>query len=63
MAYKTYKKISESLKEHLQNASKEELDKEWEELKVWNDVGPSVTDYINQIKEMNNEETVLEKNM
>jgi hypothetical protein len=53
MAYKAYKKISEKLKEHFQNASKEELDKEWEELKEWNEIGPSVEEYIQTIRNLN----------
>lgn len=42
--------IVEALKKHLAETPKEQLDKEWEELKKWNDVGPTVDEYISSIK-------------
>ncbi len=44
--------IVEALKKHLAETPKEELDKEWEELKEWNNVGPTMDEYIQGLKEM-----------
>ena len=38
------------LKEHLANATKEQLEAEWKELEKWNDVGPTVEEYLGGIK-------------
>ena len=38
------------LKEHLANTPKEQLDAEWEALEKWNDVGPTVEEYLCGIK-------------
>ena len=43
--------IAERLRKHLEEASQEELDKEWEELKHWNEVGPTVDEYFESLKE------------
>lgn len=38
--------ILEQLKYHLATTSREELDREYEELKHWNNVGPTVDEYL-----------------
>jgi len=43
--------IVEQLRQHLASMTEEEKQKEWDELKKWNDVGPTVEEYINDIKE------------
>lgn len=40
----------ERLREHLASMTEEEKQAEWEELKKWNDVGPTVEEYINGLK-------------
>ena len=40
-----------SLQKYLDNTSQEQLDKNWEKLKEWENVGPSVEEYINYLKE------------
>ena len=42
--------IAEQLRKHFEEASQEELDKEWEELKHWNEVGPTVDEYFESLK-------------
>ena len=42
--------IAERLRKHFEEASQEELDKEWEELKHWNEVGPTVDEYFESLK-------------
>lgn len=39
-------KMVEMLREHLENTPKEQLDVEFEELKNWNDVGPTVEEFF-----------------
>ena len=39
---------------HFENTSQEELDKEWEEIKFLNDIGPDAIEYANWIKEYKN---------
>ena len=42
--------ILEELKKHLEEATQEELDKELEELKHWNGIGPTVDEYFEKLK-------------
>ena len=42
--------ISEQLRKHFEEASQEELDKEWEELKHWNKIGPTCDEYFELLK-------------
>lgn len=45
-------KIFEALKRHFENTSQEELDKEWEDIKYLNEIGPDAQEYIiNSLKE------------
>lgn len=45
-------KISEELKQHFENTSQEELDKEWEDIKHLNEIGSDTQEYIiNSLKE------------
>ena len=43
-------KIVEQLRKHFEEATQEELDKEWEELKHWNEIGPTVDEYLENLK-------------
>ena len=47
------KTVLEKLQKQLQNSTQEKLDKEWEELKEWNEIGPSVEEYAQEIRELN----------
>lgn len=40
----------EELKKKLDSMSREELDAEWEELKHYNDCGPTVDEYFEELK-------------
>lgn len=42
--------IVEQLRKHFEEATQEELDKEWEELKHWNEIGPTVDEYLENLK-------------
>ena len=41
--------IVEQLRKHLASMTEEEKQKEWDELKHWNDVGPTVEEYIHDL--------------
>jgi len=43
--------IVEQLRQHLASITEEEKQKEWDELKKWNDVGPTVKEYIQYLKD------------
>ena len=43
-------KLLEELEKKLNSMTKEELDAEWEELKKWNNVGPTVDEYFESLK-------------
>lgn len=47
-------KLLDDLKEYFENTHPEELEKDWEKIKEWNDVGPKVEDYIKFIEEVKN---------
>lgn len=47
-------KLYDDLMKHFENTSQEELDKEWEEIKSLNDIGPDAIEYANWIKEYKN---------
>lgn len=42
--------ILEQLKNYFENASSEQLKKDWDELSEWNKVGPTVDKYLEDIK-------------
>jgi hypothetical protein len=42
--------IAERLRKHFEEATQEELDREWEELKHWNEIGPTVDEYLENLK-------------
>lgn len=44
-------KLFEQLKEYFETTPKEQLDKDWEELKHWNEIGPDVTEFVNTAME------------
>jgi DNA-binding protein H-NS len=43
-------KIVEELRKKLESMSQEELDAEWEQLKHYNDCGPTVDEYFEELK-------------
>ena len=43
-------KLLKEFKKKLDSMSQEELDAEWEELKKWNNVGPTVEEYFESLK-------------
>lgn len=40
--------VFDQLHNYLENATQEQLDKDWEELKQYNEVGPDVVDFVEQ---------------
>ena len=42
--------IVEELRKYLAETPKEQLEKDWEELKQWNDVGPTAKEYLQSLK-------------
>lgn len=42
--------ILEQLKNYFKNASPEQLKKDWDELSEWNKVGPTVDEYLEDVK-------------
>ena len=44
-------KFIDNFKKRLELMSREELDAEWEELKHWNEVGPTCDEYFAWLKE------------
>lgn len=45
----------EQMKKYLEETPKEQLDKDWEELKHWDEIGLSVDDYIESVKKYKEE--------
>ena len=43
-------KFAESLKKKFESMTQEELDAEWEELKHWNEIGPTTDEYFESLK-------------
>lgn len=43
-------KLSDSLKEYFENTPQEQLDKDWEEIKPLNEIGPDALSYCEQIR-------------
>ena len=43
-------KLLKEFKKKLDSMSKEELDKEWEKLKKYNNIGPTVDEYFDGLK-------------
>ena len=44
--------VSESLEKYFNETPQEQLDKDWEELKHWNDIGPDANEYIEFCKRL-----------
>ena len=44
-------KISDSLKKYFENTPKEVLDKDWEDIKHLNEIGPDAIEYCKLVKE------------
>lgn len=47
--------LYEQLKKYFEETPKEQLDKDWEELKHWNEIGPSADEYIESVKKYRGE--------
>ena len=47
---KKMEKIVEQVKKYFEEATQEELDKTFEELKHWNEIGPTVDEYLENLK-------------
>lgn len=43
-------KLADSLKDYFENTPKEQLDKDWEEIKHLNDVGSDVIEYTESVR-------------
>lgn len=43
--------ILQKLEEYFRNTPKEQLDKDWEELKEYNEIGPDMDEYLKSAKE------------
>lgn len=43
--------LLQKLKEYFETTPKEQLDKDWEELKKYNEIGPDMDEYIKSVKE------------
>ena len=43
-------KFSENLKKKFESMTQEELDQEWEKLKHYNEIGPSIEEYLENLK-------------
>ena len=43
--------LLQELEEYFRNTPKEQLDKDWEELKEYNEVDPDIDEYIKSVKE------------
>ena len=42
--------LLQGLEEYFRNTPKEQLDKDWEELKKYNEIGPDVDEYIKSVE-------------
>lgn len=43
--------ILQKLEEYFRNTPKEQLDKDWEELKKYNEIGPDIDEFLKSAKE------------
>lgn len=43
--------LLQKLEEYFRNTPKEQLDKDWEELKEYNEIGPDVNEYLKSVQE------------
>ena len=48
--------ISDSLRKYFEEATEEEIEKDWEELKHWNEIGPDASEYIESCKNKKEQE-------
>lgn len=49
------KTLSESLEKYFNETPQEQLDKDWEEIKHWNDIGSDAQEYIEFCKNLGKE--------
>lgn len=47
----TMGKLLEDLKEYFKNTSQEQIDKDFEEIEKYNEIGPSVDEYLSYLRE------------
>ena len=48
-------KVYDKLKQYFNTTPKEQLQKDWEKLKKYNEIGPTVEEYLNYVKQYNND--------
>jgi hypothetical protein len=51
-------KLADNLKDYFENTPKEQLDKDWEEIKHLNDVGVDVIEYAESVRQLLNKCTI-----
>lgn len=54
-------KTLKKLKEHLSTLSEEELNKQWDEVEGVGEIGPTITEYLNYLKEINNKQELKQE--
>lgn len=48
-------KVYDKLKQYFNTTPKEQIQKDWEEIKKYNEIGPTVEEYLNYVKQYNND--------
>ena len=48
-------KVYDKLKQYFNTTPKEQLQKDWEKLTKYNEIGPTVEEYLNYVKQYNND--------
>lgn len=41
--------LLEQIQDYFKNTSKEQIEKDWEEIKSWNNIGPTVDEYLESV--------------
>lgn len=52
-------KLLENLKEYFKNTSQEQIDKDFEEIEKYNEIGPSVDEYLKMVKEIKKYDIII----
>lgn len=55
----TMGKLLENLKEYFKNTSQEQIDKDFEEIEKYNEIGPSVDEYLKMVKEIKKYDIII----
>lgn len=42
-------KLLEQIQDYFKNTSQEQIKKDWEEIKEWNNIGPTVDEYLESV--------------